>query len=180
MASAFGHAAVAIAFGKSLPDKLGSWPVLTAGIFCTIIPDIDVLAFKFGISYEDFWGHRGFTHSLLFAFILGLTMAACFLLKFNGWKNFLLLTFFFTFCCASHILLDAMTNGGLGVAVFSPWDNTRYFLPWNPIAVSPIGATRFFSSRGLDVLSSEAIYIGAPAFFFWLCFFLWNKVGRGR
>jgi hypothetical protein len=52
-------------------------------------------------------------------------------------------TFFFL-ATASHGLLDAMTDGGLGVAFFSPFDKHRYFFPWTPIRVSPIGLTRLF------------------------------------
>jgi inner membrane protein len=40
------------------------------GVACSILPDIDVLGFRLGIRYGDFWGHRGFTHSFLFAAIL--------------------------------------------------------------------------------------------------------------
>jgi inner membrane protein len=54
-----------------------------------------------------------------------------------------------------------MTTGGLGVAFFSPFSNTRYFFPWRPIAVSPIGA-RFFSPRGFAVLLSEALWVWTP------------------
>lgn len=63
---------------------------------------------------------------------------------------------------ASHGVLDAMTNGGLGVAFFSPFDRTRYFLPWTPIQVSPIGAGSFFSSRGLEVIWSEIVWLWSP------------------
>jgi len=56
-----------------------------------------------------------------------------------------------------------MTDGGLGVAFFSPCDNQRYFLPWRPIHVSPIGAGRFFTHRGLEVLQSELLWIWLPA-----------------
>jgi inner membrane protein len=50
---------------------------------------------------------------------------------------------------ASHGILDAMTNGGLGVALLSPLDTTRYFRPWRPIQVSPISLRRFFSDEGV-------------------------------
>jgi inner membrane protein len=63
----------------------------------------------------------------------------------------------------SHGLLDAMTNGGLGVAFFSPFENGRYFLPFRPIRVSPIGVTRFFTSRGVAILQSEIVWIWIPA-----------------
>ena len=64
---------------------------------------------------------------------------------------------------ASHGLLDAMTNGGLGVAFFSPFDNSRYFLPWRPIVVSPISVLRFFNPRAQAILLSELIWIWIPA-----------------
>jgi inner membrane protein len=59
-------------------------------------------------------------------------------------------------------LLDAMTTGGIGVALLAPFDVTRYFFPWRPIAVSPIGIARFFSERGVAVLLNEAVWVGLP------------------
>lgn len=162
MASAFGHAVVAVALGKSLPKTLGSWKVILVGVFCTVIPDLDVITFKMGIPYDSFWGHRGFSHSLLFALVFAVLCATGFSIKAFTWKRWLMLTLFFFLCTASHAVLDAMTNGGLGVAFFSPLDDTRYFFPWRPIVVSPIGAARFLSERGLEVLKSEAIWIGVP------------------
>jgi inner membrane protein len=55
-----------------------------------------------------------------------------------------------------------MTDGGLGIAFFAPFDNTRYFLPFRPIKVSPIGLS-FFSARGLDVIRSELLWVCLPA-----------------
>ncbi len=68
----------------------------------------------------------------------------------------------------SHGLLDAMTNGGLGVAFFSPFDTTRYFLPWRPIRVSPVGVGRFFSAQGVAILASEIEYVWLPLATLWL------------
>ena len=58
---------------------------------------------------------------------------------------------------ASHGLLDAMTDGGLGVALLWPISNHRYFAPWRPIPVAPIGA-RMLSGRGLEVVTTELLY----------------------
>jgi inner membrane protein len=55
-----------------------------------------------------------------------------------------------------------MTDGGLGIAFFAPFDNTRYFFPFRPIKVSPIGLS-FFSARGLDVIWSELLWMCIPA-----------------
>lgn len=73
---------------------------------------------------------------------------------------------------ASHGFLDSMTDGGLGVAFFSPFNTTRYFLPWTPIRVSPIGFTRFFSYRGLAVIQSELLWIWLPSALLLLSAFL--------
>jgi inner membrane protein len=126
-------------------------------------PDIDVIGFRFGIRYGDFWGHRGFTHSLVFAAILATSaLAMGFLREIQGVSRVALWAYFFL-ATASHGLLDAMTNGGLGVAFFSPFDNTRYFFPWRPILVSPISLTHFFSNRSAAVLQSELLWIWVPA-----------------
>jgi inner membrane protein len=133
-----------------------------AGAICSVIPDLDVIGFAFGIHYGDSWGHRGFTHSLVFAALLATASVA---LGFRDavpeFSRTWLWLYFFP-AAASHGLLDAMTNGGLGVAFFSPFDTHRYFLPWTPIAVSPIGVARFFSDRGLAVLRSEFLWIWLP------------------
>jgi len=55
-----------------------------------------------------------------------------------------------------------MTNGGLGVAFFSPFDTTRYFFAIRPVDVSPIDVGEF-SAYGLKVLASEAIWIWLPS-----------------
>ena len=63
----------------------------------------------------------------------------------------------------SHGLLDMLTNGGLGVALFAPFDNGRYFFPYRPVEVSPLGVTNFFSRRGLHVLTSERQWVWLPS-----------------
>lgn len=64
-------------------------------------------------------------------------------------------------CAASHPLLDAMTSGGLGVALAWPWSEHRFFAPWRPIRVSPF-APQFFSARGVATLLSELRWVWLP------------------
>ena len=54
-----------------------------------------------------------------------------------------------------------MTNGGKGVGFFIPFSTKRYFLPWRPIRVSPIGATNFAANAGA-VLRSELLWVWLP------------------
>ena len=65
-------------------------------------------------------------------------------------------------CIRDSILLDAMTNGGLGVAAFWPFDQTRYFCDWRPIRVSPFGLKALLSQRGAAVMLSELRWVWGP------------------
>jgi len=129
---------------------------------CAVAPDLDGIGFRLGIPYGHWLGHRGFTHSVLFGVLLALFISL-FTKKEHSTKTRLLLAAAFFFSALLHDVLDAMTNGGLGVAFFSPFSNTRYFLPWHAIEVSPISPARFFSLRGLVVLQSEFLWVIAPS-----------------
>jgi inner membrane protein len=155
MPTIFTHPAVALlkTWWPRLPTR-----VAVAGAIATILPDLDVVAFALGIPYEHPFGHRGFTHSIVFALIIA--VLATWMLRVREHRR---ATFAFLFVCVmSHAILDAMTDGGLGVAFFAPFHDERYFFPWTPIRVSPIGA-RFFSARGLTTLRSELVYVWAPS-----------------
>ena len=133
-------------------------------ILCPILPDLDVIAFKFGISYEHFLGHRGFFHSLFFAFILSLIVVSLFFSsKEIRLKSKLGLLIYFFVLTSTHGILDAFTSGGLGIALLSPFDNTRYFFPYTPIKVSPIGIAAFFGEWGKRVMISEMLWVWLPA-----------------
>lgn len=163
MASAFGHAAAALALSQTGILKKPSWPLMFAGVALSIFPDADSVGFLLGIAYKSFWGHRGFSHSIFFAMLVAALVQQVF---FNGKRSAgeqFRIFFFLFLSCISHALLDAMTTGGLGIAFFSPFDDTRYFMPWRPIKVSPINVHAFFEGKGLGVLESEAIWIGIPA-----------------
>ncbi|WP_299685224.1 metal-dependent hydrolase [uncultured Dokdonia sp.] len=175
MASAFGHAFAAIALGTSIPKTYRSTKFWILAVICSILPDADVISFSLGIPYDSFWGHRGFSHSLLAACIVGVLITIIFYRTSIFSKKGISLILFFTLATASHAVLDAMTTGGLGVAFFSPWDDTRHFFSWRPIQVSPIGIQNFFSKWGLRVILSELIYIFIPAAVYMVISYLINK-----
>lgn len=128
-------------------------------MICSITPDLDAIGFKFGIAYDSPFGHRGFSHSIVFAALL----ASCLSLFAQLIKASRLAVWFFVlFSTLSHGMLDAMTNGGLGVAFFSPLSETRYFLPFQFIQVSPIGIRNFLTAKSIAVLQSEFLFIWLP------------------
>ncbi len=159
MPTIFTHVAVPLALGLAFGRKALSPRLVAAGAFVSILPDFDTVAFRLGIAYADQFGHRGASHSLAIALAVGLlgAMSAPWLRTTRG-RAF----GFLAFCTASHPLLDALTSGGLGVALLWPWSHERFFAPWRPVAVSPIGVG-FFSARGLAVLWSELQWVWLPA-----------------
>lgn len=165
MASAFSHAIASVAIGKISFIKNTDKKFWLLGIFCAVIPDADAIGFKLGIAYESVFGHRGITHSFFFAVLLAFAVTYFFYGEEKLWsKRWFSLFAFFFFATASHPVLDAMTTGGLGVAFFAPFDNTRYFFPFRPIKVSPIGVATFFSEWGWRVLKSEFVWVWIPSF----------------
>ncbi|WP_338356969.1 metal-dependent hydrolase [Yeosuana marina] len=158
MASIFGHSVVGYTISKIIDNKNTKW-LLLAAVFSTILPDFDVIGFKLGIPYSHPLGHRGFTHSILFAVIWAL------LLMVTIGKEKKILWFLVIFLSTvSHGVLDAMTTGGKGVGFFIPFNNNRFFFPFQVIKVSPIGIEKFFSEWGAQVIFSEFKYILLPCF----------------
>ena len=164
MATPISHAVAALSIGSCFYRAETPKRVWIVGALCSVIPDLDAIGFRFGVHYGDFWGHRGFTHSLLFAALLGGVITLVF--RNVGVITRLSLFLYIFAATASHGLLDAMTNGGLGVAFFSPFDNHRYFLPWRPIRVSPIAVSKFFSLRAFGILKTELLWICLPSAIF--------------
>ncbi len=164
MPTIFSHGIAAVSAASLFKTKKDSIKFYLLVLFCSCIPDADVIAFRLGIPYSHFLGHRGFTHSILFSVILPFPILLLFYRKetvFNA--RYLLLWSVFFLSTLSHALLDALTNGGLGVCLYCPFSTGRFFFDFRPIQVSPIGK-RFFSEAGLRVLQSEFIWIWIPSF----------------
>jgi inner membrane protein len=169
MPTVFTHAFVATAAAANHGTQISGiklWPAL---VVSSMLPDADVIGLALGVPYEAVMGHRGFFHSLTFALLWSLLVVLiCFhqvpKLSRDWWK--LIVLFFLV--TASHGVLDALTNGGLGIAFFSPFITRRYFFPWQPIQVSPIGGAFFSSELGRAVLVSEFKYVWLPVAVLWL------------
>jgi inner membrane protein len=164
MASIMSHAVVAttlgLAAGPHRPMPARYWVALA---ITAALPDADVVAFFAGVPYQHMLGHRGLTHSLPFAAVLAALLVR-WLFGAGEWQRWwprLWVVFFAGI--ASHGVLDAMTTGGNGVAFLAPLSASRWFFPWRPILVSPIGVSRFFTAYGLRVLQNEMVWLWLPS-----------------
>ena len=168
------HAVAALALGAAFRRPGWRARVWWAGAVCAVAPDVDVLGVVLGVPFGSVFGHRGLTHSLTFAAVLAAVVAPLLAPRGSRARAWL----FLFVATASHGVLDAMTDGGIGVAFFAPFDATRYYLPWRPIAVSPLSVGRFLGARGIAVLRTEAIWVWLPSALFAAIAWLFTRKRR--
>ena len=164
------HAAVPLALGIGLGAKTIPRRLLVAGIAASMLPDADVIFFRFGATYDNIWSHRGLSHSLGFAIFLGLIAA----LALRRFAPPLIAFGFIAVAAASHGLLDMMTNGGHGIALLWPLTDQRYFFDWRPIRVAPLALSRF-PARAAAIVKTETLWIWLPAIALALTLRAWRR-----
>lgn len=168
MPTIISHPAVPLAIGLGLGSGIVSRRLLAAGIAAAIVPDLDVYLSHLTPAIA----HRGVTHTIVFALLCGACAALVGrILRATPLKAFI----FITAATASHPLLDAFTNGGAGIPFFWPFTHERWFMPVQPIEVSPLGITRFFSERGLEVILSELLWVWVPAVVMATVLWIWRR-----
>ena len=177
MASAFSHAVCASGLGAA--GSPGARMPVRYWVALAIVgaaPDLDVVVYPAGLNAPHILGHRGITHALPFAAVFAALLVP---LLFRGveWRphRFRLWLVFFA-AMASHAVLDGLTDGGQGIAFFAPFWDARFHFPWQPIRVSPIGLTAFFSIDGLRVLQNELVWVWLPSALLMLA----ARLGRRR
>ncbi len=163
MPSVFTHVFVAETLGKTFMHEKMPIRFWVLAALCSALPDIDILGFYMGVRYGSIFGHRGFFHSITFALLAGLLVVlAAFPAVARFSKKWWGLLAFFSSIILSHGFLDSVTDKGLGVGFFIPFDNTRYHMLWRPVYASPMRISRFFSESGLRVLYNEILWIWVP------------------
>jgi len=165
--ASLGHIAVGMATARAYRDRGSRRPIAWAMLwwsFLAFLPDIDVVGFAFGIRYGEPWGHRGATHSLAFAVLLGAVIGA----MAPAFGRPRIRTGVVAIAIiVSHGLLDTLTTGGLGCALLWPFDTTRYLAPWGIIPAAPIGFA-FWTARGFSVAAIElALFFPLLAYALW-------------
>ena len=178
MATIFSHPAVAIGLIPLFKSIIKKKLVIVFAIFLTILPDFDIIGYYLKIPYNSLFGHRGFSHSIIFACLMSFLFAIFikYLYKFKLWKVWL----YFFLSIMSHSFLDSITNGGLGVAFFSPFSNKRYFMPFRLLLVSPIGLKRFFTHYGWTVIISELKCVWFPSLILFLIGIFKNIIFKNK
>lgn len=153
--ASFGHVAIGLAAGRAYArsGEHSLWRSMVAFSVVSLLPDADALAFPLGIPYEAPFGHRGATHSFACALLCG----AIAWLAWGNEPDRLRTSVYTTLVMASHGILDAMTDGGRGIALGFPLTMHRYFLPWRPIPVAPIGRGLLTTHEGRHVLAFELV-----------------------
>ncbi len=133
-------------------------------IFCSVLPDVDVVGFAFDIPYGHAFGHRGFFHSLFFALMLALfVVQVCFPHRKVFSAPWWLLFGYFFLLTASHGLLDTLTRGGFGIALLAPFNHTRYLAPVSLFEAAPLHFTGLFTAWGIRCIRAEFFIIWVPA-----------------
>src|SRR5437870_1795824 len=103
MPTVFSHAAVGFIAARGAAEATApNTRILIASMALSALPDADALFFG-AIPYSHPFGHRGFTHSLFFAVLIGLFAAVLF--SKAGWApahSFLSLAFLFAVAIVSH------------------------------------------------------------------------------
>jgi inner membrane protein len=159
MASLLSHPAVPLVVAAVLGPLKISRRLLLAAVAASILPDLDVVGYWLGVPYDHPFGHRGFTHSIAFGILLGL-VAVPFAARLTAAPH--IVFYLVALSVISHGVLDAMTDGGLGVALLWPFSDNRFFLPWRPIQVTPMRIDGLFSREGLRIVGSEIAVIWLP------------------
>ncbi len=181
MATIISHAVVAGSLAS-----IASYGVSRSGLafvlaLLAVLPDLDVIGFRLGIPYGHMLGHRGFTHSILFAVLVaGIVPTLCLRgtrVFSRGWWGLATLAFLATM---SHGVIDAFTDAGLGVGFLIPFDETRYFAPWRPLATSPLSVVAFVNGPALRILTNELVWIGVPLLIVMSAVHLFRWVRRRR
>jgi inner membrane protein len=156
MPTILSHPAVPLAIGVGLGSGIVSRRLLLAGVAASIVPDLDVYLAAVTSSI----GHRGITHTIVFALACG-ACAAFLAARFDSRRASAF--WFVSLAALSHPILDMFTNGGGGIPLFWPVTVERFFMPLRVIEVSPLGIGPFFSARGVEVFLSELRWVWLPA-----------------
>lgn len=164
MASLLAHAALPlVVLGAARPALGPERRVAIAAVVCSCLPDLDMIGVLFEVRPTDPTGHRGVAHSLVMAALVALFVAIVWFRSLGLWgPRWRRLAWFLFAVTASHGVVDAMTTGEAGVALLSPFDRGRHFLPLALLPSCPVGLTEWLGFWGLLTIANEVFYLLVP------------------
>jgi inner membrane protein len=168
--ASFGHVAVGLLAGRvhgggqRAPGRRCSWLTLLVFAVLAALPDLDILLVALGASDGGPIGHRGASHSLAMACLIGV-MAAMAARRF-GWPP-LRTALAAAAAVASHTVLDALGEGGKGLPLLWPLSDHRFHSPWRLFPDAPRGM-KLLSRPGLAELATEiALFMPVTVYALW-------------
>jgi inner membrane protein len=154
MATDYTHAVVGLGLAQIYATGPMPWVYWGLAVLLPIMPDLDVFSTA---AYGAPLGHRGITHSLVFALVLGTLAAGATFRRchVNGWS----LAALFCVIIASHGLLDALTKGGADIPFF--WPFAGCYGNWGVLPVSDI-ALDLPDPRYSRAIRGELLWVWLP------------------
>lgn len=174
MSTFIGHALAGAGLTAAGLGRSGS-PVLRhpvawlVGALLSILPDFDLVIFRFfGLDWAP-TGHRGLSHSLGAALLVAAGFALCGAVCRVGWRDALRLGLVAGGVVYVHALMDAASGTGRGVALAWPFSDAGFLSPapllpgmhWSRAV--PDLVELFGTARNLSSLALEILILGVPA-----------------
>ena len=154
----YGHIAVGMASGRLFGDLSGRrrpWREALLGIALAWLPDVDVLWLALGAPDRGLLGHRGLTHTPLFALTAGALIGVWLWTRRRARPA--IMGLLAALLIGTHGILDGIAQDGRGILFFWPLSAERFHLPWRPIPDAPLGL-ELFGRVGLSHLALEFLY----------------------
>jgi len=154
------HALLPLIGAAAAPRARLSKRLVAAGMIAAALPDADVIVRSFGVPHTHDFGHRGATHTILFAILVAIGgWLAARPLRSSPTPAFL----FVLLSTLSHPLTDMLTSGGKGIMLYWPLEHVRFKFLFHPVEASPVGLQGIESGAIWHVLLSEALWLLLPA-----------------
>ncbi len=154
MCTVYTHAVAGLGLAYVCARRPLRWPYWVLAGVLPMVPDLDAFS---SAPYGSVWGHRGITHSLLFALWLG-ALAASLTYRYLR-SDFWFLSAVFFAVLASHGLLDALTRGGEKIPFF--WPSPVRGGNWGPMPVPDI-AMDLPDPRRSRAVRAELLWVWLP------------------
>jgi inner membrane protein len=176
--ASFGHLAVGLFAGRlhggrdlgrqprieeKVSQKVSPGTLLFFG-FLAQLPDFDVFGVVFGVHDLGPFGHRGASHALVTAIVVGLLSGA--LARRIGWPVVRTVVAA-TLAVASHGVLDACCEGGRGIPLLWPLSHARFLSPWRVLPDAPRGFKMLSRPGLLDLAVEFVVFFPLTAFALW-------------